>query len=169
METKLIAALVGLGLLIGAYFYGRADGVAITERNWQAREAKINAEHAEKIAAAGKLARDAEGRHAAELAAVSADYQKKLKENRDAKDRAIADLRRTHQRLSIPAACPPPGGGGVPETRSASGGRDGEARAQLSQSAIDFLISLAAEADEVVLQLTACQAVVPRPTPPGAS
>jgi len=164
MQAKAILALLGvvalLFALIGAYFYGRHDGAKINEAAWQKREAGINAQAGAEIAAADQRVLEAERVHASLLAKESAEYQQSLKENTDAKDRLIADLRAGNRKLSVPAACPAPGENTLSSAGPGTGGGDATARAELSQEASGFLVELAAEADEVVLQLTACQGIV---------
>ena len=50
--------------------------------------------------------------------------------------------------------------GGTGQAAPAPSERDGKAGAYLSAEAADFLLGLAGEADDIVRQLTACQAVI---------
>ncbi|MCB5187382.1 lysis protein [Methylobacillus caricis] len=97
------------------------------------------------------------------FAFISADYQEKLRHVETRKDSVIAGLRANAQQLRIgiktassAGACAP-GQDQPGETNTATFGRDGEARAELSDTAAEFLVSLASEADQVVEQLTSCQ------------
>ena len=155
-----VIAAVGLALLAGSYLKGRGDGKAMTEAVWQKREAEINAATATKIREREAQVRADERDKANAQAKISADLQRKLKETSNAKDRVIADLRSGARRLSIPAACPATGGSAMPSAAATASGRDGETRADLSEHAARFLVDLASRADEVVAQLTACQAVI---------
>ena len=109
-------------------------------------------------------ARAAEAKHGQAMASISAQYQKDLKNERLAKDRAIDAVRRGELRLYDPGTRATgdsgSGGGQACSTDASAIGRDGATRSQLSESASEFLLALAGEADEVVRQLTACQAVV---------
>lgn len=126
---------------------------------WEQREAKITADANEKVRLAQQRLIAQERAHAAALTEVSADYQRKLQENVNAKDRVIAGLRDGSRKLFVSARCPNAGGvvSGAP---AGAGGRDGDARAELSGSAAEFLVAIASEADAVVRQLSACQAVI---------
>jgi prophage endopeptidase len=130
-----------------------------TESGWQKREAKINADAAVKIKAADDRVRDVEQAHAVQINAVDTDYQRKLKGKDDALQIALNTVA-AGGKLYAHAACPAPAGN--PDTKVASGAglSNGGARAELSAADSNFLLRLGSEADSIVLQLTACQAVV---------
>lgn len=152
-------ALLGLALA-GAYAKGRSNGKAGERAAWTERELQINTETAAKLKDANDRLIATERAHAAALADVSADYQRKLKENDDAKNAVIAGVRAGTRKLYIGAKCPAAGGDAVPGAAAGAGGRDAEPRAELHESAARFLVELASEADAVTRQLAACQAVV---------
>lgn len=129
-----------------------------TESGWQAREAKINADAAKLIEAAGTRVRDAERTAAVNLAAVDAYYQTKLQ----GKDDALIFARRVAatRGMFVNATCPAPGGNATGAIAAGPGVDNGTARVRLSNEDADFLITEAARADKVTDQLTACQAVV---------
>jgi hypothetical protein len=105
--------------------------------------------------------RQQEHDHATALASISSQYQKDLTHVKADKDRVIAGLRAGAVRLFVPAATAlSPDGGAASAVTPASSGRDGAARCELSVAASEFLVGLAAEADEVAKQLGACQAVI---------
>lgn len=164
-STKAVVIVLLSGLLIGAFYaYGQQqfglgekaertacfgrDNAALTKANDRIKELEDQA-------------RAKEHEHAQAMATASSKYQEDLKHEKTAKDRAIAALRSGDLRLRIPVACPEGAGG---STTAAPGpgaiGRDGETRAELSVQASEFFVGLTNEADEVVRQLTACQAVV---------
>jgi prophage endopeptidase len=106
--------------------------------------------------------------HAAEVAATEsrwrADFDAAVsrltQENADAlveRDGLIADLRAGTARLRDKFRCP---SGGVPGSAGAGPGTDDAADAYLSESDQEFLVRIGAEADDVVRQLTACQATL---------
>lgn len=130
-----------------------------TESSWHEREAKINADAARKVLAAGERVIAIERQHTQNLVNISADYQTELQRNADTKNLAITYWRSRANKLSIPVICP--SGGNASDSAAAStAGRNGETRAELSDTAAEFLINLTNEADAVVLQLTACQQIV---------
>ena len=166
--AKLLGAVLLVAALVAAiYAYGQQQfglGEKAERTAWLARENTALTKANARIKELEDQARAREREHAQDMAAASAKYQEDLKHEKAAKDRAVADLRSGALRLRIPLAFPscPDGAGG--SGRAAPGpstaGRDGEARAELSVQASEFLVGLASEADEVVHQLTACQAVV---------
>jgi len=158
-----LAALLAAGALgAGAYRAGMN-----AERNaWLARDnAQLRSANA-RIAQLQAQARAQEQAHGTAMAAAAAQFKKDLHDVRTQKDGVIADLRSGRLRLRIPvvptsAACGAGGAGGAStEAGAGAAGGDGEARAELSGAAAEFLVSLASEADAVVRQLSACQAVV---------
>ena len=131
---------------------------------WLAKENVALTRATNRIKELEEQARAAEVKHGQAMASISAQYQKDLKNERLAKDRAIDAVRRGELRLYDPGVRATGdnrvGGGQACATDATTIGRDGATRSQLSQSASEFLLALASEADEVVRQLTACQAVV---------
>ncbi|WP_048811773.1 lysis protein [Methylobacillus flagellatus] len=169
MDNRLFA-MVGLVLtallLAGLHLYGQHQfslGEAAEKARWVARDnAALRAANAE-IAELNTQARVQERQHAEAVATISRQFQEQLHHVKSQKDSVIADLRAGAVRLRIPvtpastsAAC-----SGIPaEAFASAAGRDGGARAELSAEAAEFLVGLASEADEVVEQLTSCQALL---------
>jgi hypothetical protein len=148
----------GLSRIAGAIYQA---GATAERSAWQKRE---NAELVKANARVIELesqARAQEHRHADDLALASQTYQEKLAHEKAAHDRTVADLRSGALRLRIELARRQTGSGSATAEAVSSAGRcDGETRAELSAASAEFLVGLASEADEVVHQLTACQAVV---------
>lgn len=157
-----------IAALTGTYFYGVGVGKDKVEAVWQAREAKINADTAVAIQAAGAKTLAAERASAERAAAASTAYQNKLKEKDREKATAIANQRAGNIRLRDPNASTStcrdpvsptgPGPGGHP---SSPGPRlPVESTGVLSGRTSEFLIGEASRADKVVEQLAACQAII---------
>ena len=165
--TLLAYGLVALALVIALSVALRkvyTAGEAAADARWQARELKINEDTARKLADATAAALAESRAIAKRYNESSAGYQAKLREKDHALDIALNAVRSGERRLSIPvtdsnALC----GTAESGTSAAAGGRDGEARAKLSDAAAGFLIGEASRADKVVEQLTACQALVRTP------
>lgn len=166
--VKLLAAMVLVGVVVWAFYaYGQQQfglGEKAERSAWLARENTSLTKANTRIKELEEQARTKEREHAQNMAAVSAHYQKDLSHEKAAKDRAIADLRSGALRLRIPLAQPActdgADGSGAPAPGTSTVGRDGGTPAELSTEASEFLVGLANEADEVVRQLTACQAVI---------
>lgn len=157
-------ALIGLGfLLYGEHEYdlGHDDGVVeqrITDT--KVMEAKERA-HAEEVAALNAKAKKDDEAHQAALAAIGAKYETTIAALKARRDRDVADALAGALRLSIPAG-PAPAGGSVqlPDAATGTAGSDGAARGELPRQVAADLFALADDADQVVEQLHACQAVV---------
>lgn len=166
--VKLLAAVAGAGLLWSAFYThgeqqyqaGRQDGL----NAWLKRDNDALRQANQRISTLEQEARDQERAHGQAMDAIAVQHQKDLKDARTEQDRVIADLRARNLRLRVPvvttasAACR--GGGAGIEAGPGTGQRDGEATAELSDAAAEFLVGLASEADDVARQLSACQAVV---------
>lgn len=148
--------LTALALATGTFFYGRSVGIDKVESVWQAREAKINAEMAIAIQAAGAKTLAVERASAERIAAVSTTYQRKLKEKDREKATALAIAGGLRIGTTGPSSC----GDTVSSTGSSPSGRDGETRSRLSQHSAEFLVGEASRADKVVEQLSACQTII---------
>ena len=144
---------------------GYQRGVKETKADYVARDNKkleaANREITRLTDSARAKEKDAEEK----LAAIET---KRLKENADAKaryDRDVADVRSGKRKLYDPgqvARCPEPGNPSAGAAPAATTGeRDGGAESGLlSADASVFLITIAAEADAIVGQLTDAQAVI---------
>jgi len=155
-----VAALAIVAALSAIAWAIHNAGVKSERAVWQQREAKINVETAIKIDAANKRIQEKEREIAVLLTDASEWYQAKITEKENALNTALNSLRDGTGRLFVNATCPAAGGDPATAAPAAAGGRDGSTRAELSRADSEFLLRLGAEADAVVLQLTACQAVV---------
>lgn len=163
--AKPLGAVLLMAAVLGAiYAYGQQQfglGEKAERTAWLNRENTALTKANTQIKALEDKYRAQEQKHAQDMAAASAKYQEDLMHEKDTKDRVIADLRSGALRLRVPVTCPDgAGGSGTAAPGPSTIGRDGETRAELSISASEFLVGLANEADQVVRQLTACQAVV---------
>lgn len=102
--------------------------------------------------------RKSEQVHEAALAAVGEKYANDISTLKARSARDQSDARSGAIRLSV--ATPSSHGSEAPKAGDPATVGDGEARTELSGEVAAFLLALANEADEVVLQLTACQAVI---------
>ncbi len=155
--------LIGLGLawiasLVAVGSWQRDDGATDERARWQARELEQAIAAANKRHELDARYRAAEQEHATRLAAVSADYQRRLSDAQTTRRADAAAVRAGTLVLRDHAAAAGGAGGGcVPGAATAAGGRDGPAPGELSPAAAGFLLELAADADEVAVQLGACQ------------
>lgn len=158
----LVVAFVTQGL--GAYFYGVDTGETKQDAKWQAREnTELKTANAKILELTTKVRAD-EAKAATDQAAISEDYEGKLKNVQDDKDKFVSDVRagRIVLRIPQPAAAKRAGGGASSQAAASPGQCDGEARGELPREVTEFLYGEAGRADSIVEQLTACQALVKR-------
>ena len=157
--TALAVAWIASLAAVGAW--QRHDGRTAERAEWQARESEqLRHAHAA-ITRLTAAARAAEARNASALATISTRHTQELHHAQAQRTRDRADLRAGTLRLRDPGApglradgCLPPAPG------PAAGGRDARTPGDLSREAAEFLLDLAAEADDTARQLAACQRVV---------
>ncbi len=163
--VKLLVFVALIAAVVAAFYaYGQQQfglGGQAERAAWLSRENTELTAANSRIKALQEEYRKQEQDHAAALAAVSTQYQQELTHAKAEKDRVIAGLRTGAVRLRIPVTCPlSTHGGDASALGTGTAGRDGETRAELSAEASEFLVVLASEADAVVHQLGACQAVI---------
>lgn len=154
-----LVVLVGLGYAYGQQQFGL--GEKAEQSAWLKRE------NTELVAANIRIkeltdeVRRQERQHQQDMADASAQYQKDLKHEKATHERVVADLRSGALRLRVHLASSQTAGGrGTGAVGSGPGGCDAATGGELSGPAAEFFVGLASEADEVVHQLTACQAIV---------
>jgi len=166
LNPRFLAAVGLAAALVGAYVYvdhrAYKRGVDASTLVWQEREAHELAAANLEIDRLNRAARAAEQLQAARVAGIAAQYEKDLQNANRTRDAALAAARAGSLVLRDPGAAPCKDAGGGPggQAPAAAGGRDGAPGGGLSGQAAEFLLGEAARADEVVRQLTACQAVL---------
>ena len=156
-----VIAFAWIGSLTGVGSWQHGEGVKTERLDWQTRESKELREANHKITMLQEQARQKEADHAQALFNISLNYQKELNDA-NKQNKALTDAVRSGQlRLrDHNAACQSASGSDPGTVGPGTSGRDGRTGAYLSTEAAEFLLGLAGEADAVVLQLKACQAVV---------
>lgn len=169
--SVVLAYLIGAAAVLGALFLIyrtiESNGCDRCRQEIEARYAQrdndqLKAAH-DRIQTLQNEARAAEAKRAADLAAISSWFQGKLSAQSKQHERDLAAVRDDSLVLRDPGHTQPAancGGSSQSQTGAPASGRDGEARAQLSDAAAGFLLGEANRADAIVNQLTACQAVI---------
>lgn len=161
MNVYLIAALVFVLGLTGAYVKGRGDGGRLVQAEYAQRDLADERVNAAAIKGINDRYRAKEKAQAQAIAAVSKKYQTRLA---NVETQKLADAAAIDARTLVLRDPSSPGvqscGSGATGAAAGPGGRDGPEGSELSLPASRFLLALANEADGVVNQLTACQAVV---------
>jgi prophage endopeptidase len=150
----IVGALV---LVICSYFYGHHTGVQVTKADWEAEKAAAAIEAGKVLAA--EQAKVAEYEHllANTQNRVEKVYVDKIRTVEVVRDKLI-DTARTDG-LFIDAACPDRSNP-VPSAAASTSSDHGGTKARLSGEAAEALIAIAADADEITHQLTACQEIL---------
>lgn len=141
--------IIGTSVAIG-YRYGAMQ----VQSKWDKEKAELNAQAAKEIEEASNRVRAIEREANARVVQTEQLYNKKLKEKSN--EEADALNRARTGGLFVNAKCPN-AQGAVPGATSDSAASDGETRVELPKEDGEFLIRLAAEADRVTEQLSACQ------------
>lgn len=164
--VKWIAAGIAVAIIILAiYSYGQQQfglGEKAKQAEWLQKDNEELTLANNKIHDLEEARRKDELAHVQRFADIDKQHQEELDHVKADKDEAIAALRAGTLRLRDPTgATASKGGGGVTiETTSSTGSSDEKAGCELSVETSEFLIGITSEADEVVDQLNACQAVV---------
>ena len=150
----IVGALV---LIIGSYFYGHHTGVEVTKADWEAEKATAAVEAANTLAKVNQEVRELEHLLANTQTKVEKVYVDKIREVQVERNSLSATARDVG--LFIDAACPD-NSNAMPSAAPSPSSDNGTTKARLSGATADALISIAADADEIVNQLTACQEIL---------
>jgi hypothetical protein len=150
--------LVGaFALVICSYFYGHHTGVQVTKADWEAEKATAAIEAGKALDKANKEVRELEHLLANTQNRVEKVYVEKIR-TVEVEKQQLVDIARTDG-LFIDAACPDPSNP-VPGAAASPSSDNGTTKARLSGEAAEALIAIAADADEITHQLTACQEIL---------
>jgi hypothetical protein len=144
-------------LLICSYFYGHHTGVKVTKADWEAEKAAAAIEAGKVLAKAQNEVRELEHLLANTQTKVEKVYVDKIRTVEVEKQKLVTVAR--NDGLFIDAACPDRDNS-VPSATPSPSGSNGATKAKLSGEAAEALIAIAAEADEIAHQLTACQEIL---------
>ena len=150
----IIGALV---FAICSYFYGHHTGVQVTKADWEAEKAAAAIEAGKVLAAEQAKVTEYEHLLANTQNRVEKVYVDKIRTVEVVRDKLI-DTARTDG-LFIDAACPDRSNP-VPSAAASTSSDHGGTKARLSGEAAEALIAIAADADEITHQLTACQEIL---------
>lgn len=157
-----------IGALIGLVLHKTYEAGAETERSkWLVKTALQTVSNQVELAKKNRDLRVLENRIASQAVEISTFYQGVMDENLKRKDSIIARLNNRTLRLSVPvsglATCQSTGSVSASDQSQAAG----ETRAELSDSAAQFLVGIGAECDAEVIHanqvkdhLAACRAAL---------
>jgi hypothetical protein len=150
----IVGALV---LVICSYFYGHHTGVAVTKADWEAEKATAAIEAGKALDKANQEVRELEHLLANTQNRVEKVYVDKIREVQVERNSLSVTAR--NDGLFIDAACPDHSNA-VPSVATSASSDHGGTKARLSGEAAEALIAIAADADEITHQLTACQEIL---------
>jgi hypothetical protein len=151
--TMLKWAAIGLVVCL-SFIFGWNQGSLNVQAQWAKEKAELNAQAAKEIEEANNRVRAVERESYIKVAQTEQLFNKKLREKSN--EEASALDRARNGGLFINAKCQSRTNT-VSGTSSSSSSSDGETRVELSKEDGEFLIRIAAEADRVTEQLSACQ------------
>jgi murein L,D-transpeptidase YcbB/YkuD len=159
---KLAIAVIVILALAASYLQGRKDGGAIVRVDYAARDLKAANDYAQKEREITEAYRKKEGEWSQQVAAVGKKLQVERSNHETTKVASLAaiDAGTLRLRLSDSADCKA-AGSGTPAPSSATSRSNGDAEGRfLGKADSAFLVAEASRADQVVIQLQACQQVL---------
>ncbi len=153
MSNKLIAASIEVLLILSI---GVVVGWWVTSDYYQDKANKLALENSQKIIAEQERVREVEQQLIEYSAQIDQQFLKDKMELENETNKRIDAIRRGSVRVSVPVKnC-----GSTGEAGTGTGGSGAETRAELSDESFKFLIGEARHADEITLQLGACQDIL---------
>jgi hypothetical protein len=144
---------------ISSYFYGHRQGQAVIQAQWQAEKAEANAQAALAIKKAQDEAIATERRQVAQFRTVEAKLIEDNRKVQNEKD-ALLDSFSKSGGLRFPSSKSANNSSGVSEIASSASSDNGETVCQLPTEFVKNLATESARADQITLQLTACQMIL---------
>jgi prophage endopeptidase len=156
---------IALGLAIAVLeftivFAGYSHGVSTERAKQQLVIANMISGHQAEEAKLQDIIRESEHRAAERMAAIDQHYQESLQNAQQDIDKLRTDVHAGTIKLRKHFTCPALPNAQATATASTVGIGDAREEGGLSNEDADVLISIAKEADDVVRQLQACQAII---------
>ncbi|CAB4140432.1 hypothetical protein UFOVP684_65 [uncultured Caudovirales phage] len=146
-------------IAISSYFYGHRQGQAVIQAQWQAEKAEANAQAALAIKKAQDEAIATERRQVAQFRTVEAKLIEDNRKVQNEKD-ALLDSFTKSGGLRLPSSKSANNSNAVSSATSSSGSNNAEAVCHLPEEFVRELANEAERADQITLQLTACQMIL---------
>lgn len=146
-------------IAISSYFYGHRQGQAVIQAEWQAEKAEANAQAALAIKKAQDEAIATERRQVAQFRTVEAKLIEDNRKVQNEKD-ALLDSFTKSSGLRLPSSKSANNSNAVSSASSSSGSNNAEAVCHLPEEFVRELANEAERADQITLQLTACQMIL---------
>lgn len=146
-KAGLLLVVFAAGGWVGSDYSDRAWSLKWSERDESDREAKELFD---------KTTKALERKLSTALSDADVRYQQGIDDGKKSLEADIAELRDGTRRLRDRFTCPP----GVPSAAPSASGGDAAQAAGLQPEDAEFLIRLAADADDTARRLTACQQIL---------
>lgn len=159
MNPQLILGALWVASIVAVGVWQNSSGFGECESTYIKQESADLVSANEKIVTLTNELIAEQSAHSTRLSLISQQYEKEKLDVAKERDLVIADLRAERRRLRDPGN-PRTAANAESGTPATTGKCDGETRGFLSIETSEFLVRLTGEADEVVHQLTECQAVV---------
>lgn len=154
-DTSKLVIAAALAACLAVALYGiYSKGYQDAEHKYQLEIAQANEQAQTKYAGLEAQARKAEEDHRTAITQIETEHRKRLTRLQHEKDDAIADA--LLNGMYLDATCESLGTE-LPQTGSAASAGHTTGRARLSDTAAEFLIAFASEADERVADLNKCR------------
>jgi hypothetical protein len=143
---------------ISSYFYGHRQGQAVVQAQWQAEKAEANAQAAIAINKAQEAARATERYQAQKFQQAEAKLLEENRKVQNEKNDLLAAARAGV--LRVPGSKSANNSSGMPETAARASSDQPETVCYLPEEFVRNLATEAERADQITLQLTACQMIL---------
>lgn len=157
---RLLPYAAVVACVLAAYMVAYQQGARHTTEHYQRVMAQQDADNAKATALAISNARKEEQASAASQALIANRLLDDANNEITSRDNTIAGLRAGTVRVRERFTCGRAAAAGVPQTSASTSSSDAGAQGGLQREDAEFFVRLASEADQVVHQLSACQAVV---------
>lgn len=158
--NSLIKYGAAIAMVLAALFGAYHHGCSVTQAAADLASEKAARQAITDQKALGEFYRQREKTTAEAMAVIDKQHQEDLRNAQLISERSIAGLRDGTIRLRSKFAACTADHSGVPEDATGASVRDADAGSGLQREDVDVLLREAARADEVVSQLSACQAII---------
>lgn len=176
MNTKVVCTLVAVAAIGAGLWAAYRHGVSVENADRRAEVAEllrkhrqtladINGKHQQALAAEQQRRAEEQAQHAADMAALDRKFTKEMQDAKRQADADVAAVRAGDIRVRDKFACPARGSAASASGAGTAAGRtpgmgDAAPAGGLQAADVELVLRIGAEADEVTLQLQACQEIV---------
>jgi hypothetical protein len=160
IQTTAIACVAAAAMVTGSLYGAYHHGVKVTDSKYQAIIAAAGKAHADEVISLNGKVAQAEHKAALDMAAIDQRHQEDIEHEKQIAAGTLASYRAGTLRLRNEFQAHIIADTGVPSVAASAGQRDAAGSGGLQPAHVEFFVSEAERANQVVKQLAACQAVV---------